>query len=147
MSVKYRLVPRKNLKAGAEPDSRLLYASANVSGTMDFEGVCNRIADRSTASDGDVALVLKGLVKCLTEGLQRGESIDLGDMGKFRVSLGSSGVETPEEFNVSMIRKPRIVFFPGKAIRLMLEDIKLERISDEEESGSSENEEEIPSGE
>ena len=61
MSVKYKLVLKKDLTKGAATDAKRYYASANVTGMMDFDTICDVVADRSTASDGDVALVLLGL--------------------------------------------------------------------------------------
>lgn len=62
MSVKYKLVLKKDLTKGAAADAKRYYASANVTGMMDFDTICDVVADRSTASDGDVALVLLGLI-------------------------------------------------------------------------------------
>lgn len=73
MSVKYKLVLKKDLTKGAAIDAKRYYASANVTGMMDFDTICDVVADRSTASDGDVALVLLGLIRCMQEALLRGE--------------------------------------------------------------------------
>lgn len=72
MSVKYKLVLKKDLTKGAAADAKRYYASANVTGMMDFDTICDVVADRSTASDGDVALVLLGLIRCMQEALLRG---------------------------------------------------------------------------
>ena len=71
MSVKYKLVLKKDLTKGAAIDAKRYYASANVTGMMDFDTICDVVADRSTASDGDVALVLLGLIRCMQEALLR----------------------------------------------------------------------------
>ena len=113
----------------------MYYAQTSVTKRLDLNTICSRIEMYCTASRGEIILVLDGLIKVMNEALAEGESIHLGEFGSFRMVAGSKGAATPEEFEVSMIKKPRIVFYPGKALRLMLEDIKLERISDEEESG------------
>lgn len=77
MSVKYKLVLKKDLTKGAAADAKRYYASANVTGMMDFDTICDVVADRSTASDGDVALVLLGLIRCMQEALLRGEVVQL----------------------------------------------------------------------
>ena len=107
MSVKYKLVLKKDLTKGAATDAKRYYASANVTGMMDFDTICDVVADRSTASDGDVALVLLGLIRCMQEALLRGEVVQLGALGNFRLSLGSSGVVNADDFHASLIRKPR----------------------------------------
>lgn len=129
MSIKYKLVLKKDLTKGAAAGAKRYYASAPVSGTMDFDSICDVIADRSTASDGDVALVVRGLIRAMEESLMRNEVVQLGTLGNFRFSLGSSGVVDEKDFQATMIRKPKIIFTPGARLRAMIEKISLERIS------------------
>lgn len=129
MPLKFKLVQRKDLSKGAAADAKRYYASANITGKMDFRAICERIADRSTASDGDVEVVLRGLIHCVKEALLRGESVQLGDLGHFQAVVGSSGTVKSEDFNASMIRKPRIVFRPGTDLRDVVTKISFECIT------------------
>lgn len=133
MSIKYKLVLKKDLTKGAAAGAKRYYASAPVSGTMDFDSICDVIADRSTASDGDVALVVRGLIRAMEESLMRNEVVQLGTLGNFRFSLGSSGVVDEKDFQATMIRKPKIIFTPGAKLRAMIEKVSLERIGKEPE--------------
>ena len=45
MSVKYKLVLKKDLTKGAATDAKRYYASANVTGMMDFDTICDVVAD------------------------------------------------------------------------------------------------------
>lgn len=140
MSVKYKLVLKKDLTKGAATDAKRYYASAPVSGTMSFNSICDVIADRSTACDGDVALVVRSLIHAMEEALLRNEVVQLDTLGNFRLSLGSSGTVDKKDFQASMIRKPKIIFTPGAKLRAMIEKVSLERIGKEpevpEEGGS-----------
>lgn len=82
MSVKYKLVLKKDLTKGAAADAKRYYASANVTGMMDFDTICDVVADRSTASDGDVALVLLGLIRCMQEVVVAWRSGPIGCIGQ-----------------------------------------------------------------
>lgn len=144
MSVKYKLVLKKDLTKDAATDAKRYYASANVTGMMDFDTICDVVADRSTASDGDVALVLLGLIRCMREALLRGEVVQLGALGNFRISLGSSGVVNADDFQASMIRKPRIIFSPGVKLREMIAKVSVERIGLEADTSGNQGEEERP---
>ena len=135
MSVKYKLVLKKDLTKGAATDAKRYYASANVTGMMDFDTICDVVADRSTASDGDVALVLLGLIRCMQEALLRGEVVQLGALGNFRLSLGSSG---------SLIRKPRIIYSPGVKLREMIAKVSIERIGQETDKSDAGGEDDRP---
>ena len=69
MPIKYRLVLRKDMTKGAAADSKLYYAVNKSTGTCDFEELCDQIADRSTASRGDVHVVVDGLLYILKQRL------------------------------------------------------------------------------
>lgn len=128
MSIKYRLVQRKDLSKGAAEDAKKFYASVNNTGQYDFQTTCERIASYSTASRGDVMLVMDGLVMCLKEALLRGEVVQLGDLGNFQINVGSTGVATEEEFQVTMMRRPRILFRPGKILKEVLQNVSFEKL-------------------
>lgn len=130
MSIKYRLVKRKNMSQGAGPDEKLLYVQARTLGEMSFDMLCKQIASLSTASVGDVELVIRGLVSVATDALLRGESVSLGALGRLRVSLGSQGVATEEEFSTALIRKPRYVFTPGSDLKLAASKMSVERMTE-----------------
>ena len=80
MSVKYRLVLRKDMTKGAAADAKLFYAASSSSGMCDLAGLCEIIADRSAATAGDVKLVLDGLLFVVKQKLQDGQTIQLGDL-------------------------------------------------------------------
>lgn len=128
MAVKYKLVLKKDLTKGAAAGAKRYYASPNVTGMMDFESICDVVSDRSTASDGDVALVIRGVIRCMTESLLRGEVVQLGTLGNFRLSISSSGTVSKDDFQSSMIRKPRIIFTPGAKLREMIERVSVENL-------------------
>ena len=137
MSVKYKLVLKKDLTKGADADAKRYYASANVTGMMDFNTICDVVADRSTASDGDVALVLLGVIRCMQEALLRGETVQMGALGNFRLSIGSAGGVYASDFQASMIRKPRIIFSPGAKLREMIAKVSVERIENESDNSGN----------
>lgn len=137
MSVKYKLVLKKDLTKGADADAKRYYASANVTGMMDFNTICDVVADRSTASDGDVALVLLGVIRCMQEALLRGETVQMGALGNFRLSIGSAVVVYASDFQASMIRKPRIIFSPGAKLREMIAKVSVERIENESDNSGN----------
>lgn len=134
MSIKYKLVLKKDLTKGAASDAKRFYASTPVSGTMNFNSICDVIADRSTASDGDVALVVRGLIRTMEEALLRNEVVQMDTLGNFRLSFGSSGSVLEKDFQANMIRKPKIIFTPGAKLRAMIEKINLERTGKEPEA-------------
>ncbi len=129
MSVRYKLVLRKDLSKDAAEGAQKYYASVNSNGMMTFQQTCTAISAYSTASPGDVKVVMDGLLFVLKEALLRGEVVQLGELGNFQINVGSSGTPTTEEFKASMIRKPRIVFRPSVSLKEILGKVNFERIN------------------
>ena len=138
MPIKYRLVLRKDMTKGAAAGSNAVNKST---GTCDFEELCDQIADRSTASRGDVHVVMDGLLYILKQRLQKGETIQLGDLGHFQAVIGSKGTKLESDFNTSLIKRPRIIFRPSVVLKNTTNLIKFEKIiPDAPASGGSDSE-------
>lgn len=152
MAVKYHLVLRKNLSREVEPgQEQLYYAQTRATRTCTFEELCDLIAESSTASSGDVKLVIDRLTKFLAKSLERGEVVQFGELGNFQLLLSSSGSLTTEAFSAAQLRKPRLCFRPGALLRNLTQTVKGERITfepveAEDETGGSGEEEERPGG-
>jgi nucleoid DNA-binding protein len=71
---------------------------------------------------------LEGLTQVLTEQLSEGKIVRFGDFGSFQVGIGSSGGETKEKHNVSLIKSKKIVFRPGGDLKEMLNNLKFEKL-------------------
>ncbi|MBR6903754.1 MAG: hypothetical protein IKN32_02785, partial [Bacteroidales bacterium] len=64
-------------------------------------------------SRGTVQGVLSDACQCLVEQLLNGNKVQLGDLGKFWISLSSTGADSPESFTATNIKAVNIVFTPG----------------------------------
>lgn len=127
--MKYRIVKRKvtDLKGGEAVEKA--YAQPVYGELLPFDKVCAMIGERSTASSGDVKLVLDGLTKVLVDEMQRGTIIQLGELGNFRFSISSQGAATEEDFSVPVnVRGVRAIFTPGKALKLSGKQVKFESV-------------------
>ncbi|MCD7852080.1 MAG: hypothetical protein LUH63_21605 [Parabacteroides sp.] len=91
MSVKYKLVLRKDLSKDAGKDDKKYYASVNNSGTFSFDNLCESVASISTASRGDVLVVMDGALTVMKSALLRGEIVQFGELGNFQINFGSKG--------------------------------------------------------
>ncbi|MDH6304982.1 putative histone-like DNA-binding protein [Parabacteroides sp. PF5-5] len=118
MSVKFRLIERKNLGKDAAATPRKYYAQAVNNGYVTFEELCNDIAENCTLTSADVKAVLDRMNYQLDKNLRAGRIVQFGELGNFRMVVGSSGATTEENFSVSQIKKNRISFTPGKRLRV-----------------------------
>ena len=144
MAIKYKLVQRKDLSKDAQEDSKKYYGSVSSTGTLTLDQICNNIAAYSTASPGDVKLVIDGLVFTATDALLRGEVVQLGELGNFQLKVSSKGTDTAEEFNASQFTRPHIIFRPSIRLKSAIERVSVEKWpvihSPSSSSGGSEEE-------
>ena len=132
MPAKYKLVLRKDMRKDAAEGSKLYYASANTTGTCDVYELCDLISAQSTASSGDVKLILDELVNVMRRNLGKGEVVKVGELGSFQLQFGS-------------IKSRRIVFRPGKLLKDAIKNYTFEKIaSGAPDEGSAGGEDDRP---
>lgn len=107
------------------------YASANATGDINIDELSELIEMISTVSSIDIAGVLKSLVKVAPRELAAGKIVRLGDLGYLRVSISSTGHDTPEEVGANSVTNARIIFTPGPALQQMLDTLEFVKINGE----------------
>ena len=125
MAIKYVLVERPNPQDRTAP--KKFYANAVVRGSMGLEGLAERIAGASTASKGDIMLVLTALGEQLQQLMMEGYSVKINGLGTFRVTINGIGSDTAEEFSSSLIRKFSIRYRPEVDLMARVNRSPLER--------------------
>ena len=69
--------------------------------------------------------------------------MQVGELGNFRMSISSKGVETEEQMNATLIRKANLLFYPGKRLRSARKEARFEKFvakKEEQKAGGSGNE-------
>lgn len=122
MALKFRVVKRKVLN-GKEKDLVKNYAMAKTSGVTDLDKLCKLISSRSTVSSADVKAVLDSLNWALDLELSAGNVVQLGELGNFRLSISSEGTTKEEDCDATKIKKARIIFYPGAALRTTRKEV------------------------
>ena len=118
MALQFHLVQRKNLSKNVEVGKeKLYYAQTRATGTCSFDELCEIVAESSTASSGDVKVVIDRVIKFLLLFLARGEVVQCGELGTFQLLQTSSGSVTAEEFSSNMLYRARLRFRPGPKLR------------------------------
>lgn len=117
MAVKFKLVERRNLGEDAATAPRKVYAQAVHSGYVTFEELHKEIADNSTLTSADVKAVLDRMNSFLNKHLSAGRIVQFGELGNFRMAVGSKGAVDEKSFTTSLIKKPKVVFTPGSQLR------------------------------
>lgn len=113
MAVKYAIA-----KAVTGKEKKVhYYARAAYDGETSLEDIAQMVEKISAISYGDVLSVLNTLGSLISIELSNGRIVDLGDLGRMRLTLRSKSVATPDEVKSETVQSSRVIFVPGQAIR------------------------------
>lgn len=146
MPIRYKLVQRKDFTKGAPADGKRFYAQLVSNGTVSLDELCESIAEETAQTSADVKSIFDRLPHVLRRHLGEGHNVQMGEFGSIRPTLGSQGSLTKKDFNAAtMMKKPGMVFTPGKLLQKMRDDATFLRVKDpdEETTGDSESPDEI----
>lgn len=119
MALQFKLIERQ-VRLGKNAGKKLFYAQQVATRRISFARLCNELADGSTVDSADVKAVFDRMVKVIRLHIADGEAVDCGELGIFRPTFGSVGVEKAEKFVAQRdIRKPRISFLPRQEFKYL----------------------------
>jgi predicted histone-like DNA-binding protein len=124
--LKYKLAQKSNPRDLTAP--KKFYATHVSSGKKTIKNISRDIEDKSSLSRGDISNVLDNLVDQVPKYLLDGQTVSLGELGSFRLSLSSEGADKAKDFNTSMIRNVKIIFTPGKLLKEEVAKAKFEKM-------------------
>ena len=139
-------VKSKILNVGERKGQTVYYAQPKMQQRMPVEEVKRRIVRETSLSEGDVNNAMVSLRNVVCDGLRLGMSIDLGDLGTFRIVVPSKMMDSEEEVTAEKaLKTPKIVFTPkqvmrdaAKAVEVMIDKGDKEQTeegTDDEEQG------------
>lgn len=122
MAIKYKMVEQiSNIKCATR---RIFKAQPLKQGNIDCEEVLKTIEKRTALSRGDVLSAISTLSDIITDAMQEGCSVDLGELGHFRPTFRSKAVENLKDFDTrTHIAQVKIVYLPSKQIKKRLSNI------------------------
>jgi predicted histone-like DNA-binding protein len=123
--MKYKLIERAN---PLNRNQKKWHAGMVLYGRVTKSELAKEIVTVSSLSRGDVSNTIECLVDICPKYLLMNKSVSLGDLGTLRISFSSEGVENPEDFKVSMISAPRVIFTPSAELKKQLANITFERV-------------------
>ncbi|MDR1407993.1 MAG: HU family DNA-binding protein [Tannerella sp.] len=122
--MKYKLLQRNNPQ---DPSQSKWYAAPVSDGKVTRVDVAAEIVNISSLSRGDVSNVIECLIDVIPKYLLMGKSVSLGDLGTFRLSFSSDGVDNPAEMTVARIHGVRVLFVPSVNLKKTLDQIHFEK--------------------
>lgn len=115
MAVKVKCTAKKNPQTG---DTKY-YAQVAATQPVTLREIVRDIEKQSTVSSADIKAVLDALQYVIARHVSDGHSVRLGDLGSFRLTVTSIGTPAPGEVTAANIKRTRVQFAPGGALREM----------------------------
>jgi predicted histone-like DNA-binding protein len=124
MALQYKIV--STFKPGeGKGGNQLWFPKITGSTQINLKEIAKLLHKRSTASEADVYLIVKGLVDLIPELLADGHTVKLDELGTFRLHAKVSTSASPETVSAKNINKLRLSFRPDNYIKDGFKGIKL----------------------
>ena len=127
MALNYRITKRKNNIINPEETQYIMQAVSK--GVIDLDKVCYDISHQCTLTESDVVGVIKALGNKLQDALEQGYTVDLGDIGRFKLGINGTAKPNPKLLSKKSIQKFTLNYQPSKRMKIKLKkSIPIEKI-------------------
>jgi len=115
MALNYRITKRKNnIK---NPDETQYIMQAVSKGVIDLDKVCYDISHQCTLTESDIVGVVKAVGNKLQDALEQGYTVDLGDIGRFKLGMKGTAKPDPKLLSKDSIQKFILNYQPSKRMK------------------------------
>ena len=126
MALKYRITKRRNNIKNTDEPQYIMQAVSK--GVIDLEKICRDISNSCTIRESDVVGVVNALGNKLQDNLKQGYTVDLGDLGRFKLGFKGYAQPNPQLLSKKSIKKFVLNYQPSKRIKNTLKGgISLEK--------------------
>jgi predicted histone-like DNA-binding protein len=115
MALFFKRVQRVNPSNPTAP--KKWYPILKSIGLVKEKEVAKLLADETTLNPKEAEMTMYQLLKVIIRLLLDGHSVQLGELGSFRLTSRSEGSDTEDEVNASKIKSVHIHFTPSDALR------------------------------
>lgn len=122
---------------GKREGQTVYFAKLKTQQKLTNEMVIERIVRETSLSEGDVKNALVSLSNIVCDALKLGMSVDLAELGSFRLTVPSKMMDSPEEVTVAdALKTPKITFTPKQKMRDAANAVELSIDQDKKETAS-----------
>ena len=118
-------VKSRKLNIGKRKGQTVYYASPKAKQHFTNKMVIDRIVRETSLSAGDVSNAIISLSAVVRDALESGQSVDLADLGSFRVIVPPKMIDNEIDVCVETLKKPKIVFTPKQQMREAAKNVEL----------------------
>lgn len=126
MALKYKVVSTFRPGEGRDGE-QLWFPKLTGASQVDLRQIAQLLQKRSTASESDVYLIVKGLVGLIPELLAEGHTVKLDELGTFRLHAKVDACDSPEAVSAKNIREVRLSFRPDSLIKQELQAAEIRK--------------------
>lgn len=92
------------------------HARTTKSITITYRQLIAELVHASTATEGDVALIIEGITHLLVNHLAHGEKIQIGPLGSFSVGISAPANTRPQGINATQMKVKTVNFRPTRKL-------------------------------
>lgn len=101
------------MRIGKHKGKTMYYASPIAQDKITTKQLEDRIVNATALSRADVRSAITTLAKIVREEMLSGRTVDLANLGSFKVVSNGKRVETEKAVTAETLKTPRIQFFPN----------------------------------
>ena len=129
-------VKKEEMRIGKHKGKTMYYASPIAQDKITTKQLEDRIVNATALSRADVRSAITALAKIVREEMLSGRTVDLANLGSFKVVSNGKRVETEKAVTAETLQTPRIQFFPKLEMRNQAKNVQHVVIR-ESEAGSA----------
>lgn len=118
-------VRSKKMTIGKNKGKTVYYAYPKAKQNLTNKMVIDRIVRETSLSAGDVSNAIISLSAVVRDALESGQSVDLADLGSFRIMVPSKMMDSEKEVTAESLKTPKIIFTPKAAMRAAANSVEL----------------------
>ena len=122
-------VKERVMNIGEKKGQTLYYAAPKVHPRVTLRQLEDDIVRSTSLARGDVRNAIATLAESVISALKSGSSVDLGDLGAFKVEVNSKMVDTPQEVNASILKTPIVRYFPKQEMLNAAKSVKVKVVN------------------
>jgi nucleoid DNA-binding protein len=125
MGVRYVILAKRNPQEPQEP--RKFYLGARALGHISREQLLEEMVKNTSLTRMEAMTALNYLFEAIPLFLELGMTVQLGELGYFKVTIQSEGSDIIEEATPDKIERKCLKFVPGREIREKVNSFSVEK--------------------
>lgn len=90
-----------------------------------FDKLLDEVSNSCGVNRAQVKAAVEALIDRMTLFMDYGMSVKLGDFGSFKPTFNAKAQQTTDDLGADNVRRKKIVFYPGKRFKNMLEKLSV----------------------